>query len=156
MGKEQKSTRQWARHVSGVLWPSWASMGFWYPRKGHMLSECCIDLLKWSVRRGVWSVVLGATLKRDLIVTGLNWKTNISAQNSLGSVSKISQEENVFCLRMSECVGDAIMLILVFQQRCNEESGGWTFYAFLWIPHSVVPFYFLIYSALTGASEYIS
>lgn len=99
-------------------------------RVGHM-SECCIDLLRWSVRRAVWLVVLGATLKCDLIVTGLNWKTNISTQNSLGSVSKISQEENVFCLRMSECVGDAIVLILVFQQRCNEESGGKTFYAFL-------------------------
>lgn len=34
----------------------------------------------------------------------------------------LNQKESVFCLRMCERVSEVIMLVLVFQQRCNEES----------------------------------
>lgn len=54
-------------------------------------------------------------------ITRLNWKASISMQNSFEFSSKISRKENVFCLRMFEHVVEAIMLVLVFQQRCKEE-----------------------------------
>lgn len=103
-------------HLSGVLW-RWprTEICFWYQ------SACWASVASrrwgWSVRRDVW-FVLGKP--RSVIVAGLNWK--FPNNTPIGFLSKISQEENVFCLRMCERVGDAVVLVLVFQQRCNEES----------------------------------
>lgn len=126
-------------HLSGMLW-RWprTEIYVWY-------QNAC-----WGLHQSGWGdkYLQDASFTMGKLWSETTWRTDISIQNSIEFLSKLSQRENV-CLQKGKHVGRVVLRISA-EMRKVYENVKLKLFAFLWIPLYLLCF---IYSAMKGSHD---